>query len=124
MTVCTTGYTINDDYYAVQHFAKGIGTGWTRVAPARRETVITASAFLSPDGTQLTLVLINTDGADHQVTIDPGTFAGRPPTSTGRSGTTERFAARRPARRRGLASTCPRVDRHGDAGTLSGPQPA
>ena len=31
------------------------------------------SAFASPDGTHLTLVLLNIDGPDCQVTIDPGT---------------------------------------------------
>jgi glucuronoarabinoxylan endo-1,4-beta-xylanase len=93
VTVSTTGYTINDDYYAVQHFAKLTGTGWTRVDTSSTENVINASAFLAPDGTQLTLVLINTDGADHQVTIAPGTFAGTTSAVYRSSGTTERYAA-------------------------------
>jgi glucuronoarabinoxylan endo-1,4-beta-xylanase len=93
VTVSSTGYTVNDDYYAVQHFAKLTGTGWTRVDTSSTENVINASAFLSPDGTQLTLVLINTDGADHQVTIAPGTFAGTTSAVYRSSGTTERYAA-------------------------------
>ncbi len=93
VTVSSTGYTINDDYYAVQHFAKGIGTGWTRVDTSSTETVVTASAFLSPDGTKLTLVLLNTDGADHQVTIAPGAFAGATSAVFRSSGTAERYAA-------------------------------
>lgn len=92
-TVSTTGYTINDDYYAVQHFAKNTGTGWTRVDTSSTETVITSSAFLSPDGTRLTLVLINTDGADHQVTIAPRAFTGATSAVYRSSGTTERHAA-------------------------------
>jgi glucuronoarabinoxylan endo-1,4-beta-xylanase len=94
VTVTSTGFTINDDYYAVQHFAKGIATGWTRVGAAATENIITVSAYLSPDGTQLTLVLLNIDGADHQVTIDPGAFAGA--TSSvyrSTSMTSERYAA-------------------------------
>jgi glucuronoarabinoxylan endo-1,4-beta-xylanase len=93
VTVSNTGYTINDDYYAVQHFAKQIGTGWTRVDTSSTETVITASAFLSPDGTKLTVVLLNTDGADHQVTLAPGSFAGATSAIFRSSGTAERYAA-------------------------------
>ncbi len=93
VTVTSTGFTINDDYYAVQHFAKGIGVGWTRVGASASEAPVIVSAFLSPDGTQLTLVAINTDGADHQVAIDPGTFVGATSNVYRTSGTAERFAA-------------------------------
>ncbi|HEY4184459.1 MAG TPA: glycoside hydrolase family 30 beta sandwich domain-containing protein [Polyangia bacterium] len=93
VSVSTTGYTVNDDYYAVQHFAKLTGTGWTRVDSSATESVITSSAFLSPDGTQLTLVLVNTDAADHQITIAPGSFAGTTSAVYRSSGTTERYAA-------------------------------
>jgi O-glycosyl hydrolase len=93
VTVSRTGYTINDDYYAVQHFAKLTGTGWSRVDTSSTESVIASSAFLSPDGTELTLVLLNTDSADHQVTIDPGAFAGTTSAVYRSSGTTERYAA-------------------------------
>jgi glucuronoarabinoxylan endo-1,4-beta-xylanase len=93
VTVSNTSYTINDDYYAVQHFAKLTGTGWTRVDTSATESVISSSAFLSPDGTKLTLVVLNTDSADHQVTIDPGAFAGATSAVYRSSGTDERFAA-------------------------------
>jgi glucuronoarabinoxylan endo-1,4-beta-xylanase len=93
VTVSSTGYTINDDYYAIQHFAKQLGTGWTRVDTSSTETVITASAFLSPDGTKLTVVLLNTDGVDHQVTIAPGSFAGATSAIFRSSGTAERYVA-------------------------------
>jgi glucuronoarabinoxylan endo-1,4-beta-xylanase len=93
VTVSNTSYTINDDYYAVQHFAKLTGTGWTRVDTSATESVITSSAFLSPDGTHLTLILINTDSADHQVTIAPGAFTGTTSAVYRSSGTTERYAA-------------------------------
>lgn len=93
VTVSSTGYTINDDYYAVQHFAKLTGTGWTRVETSATESVIASSAFLSPDGARLTLVLVNTDGADHQVTIAPGSFTAPTSAVYRSSGTTERFAA-------------------------------
>jgi glucuronoarabinoxylan endo-1,4-beta-xylanase len=92
VSVTSTGFTINDSYYAVKHFAKGIATDWTRVSATASENVVTTSAFLSPDGTQLTLVLLNVDGNDHQVAIDPGTFAGATSAVYRTSGATERYA--------------------------------
>jgi glucuronoarabinoxylan endo-1,4-beta-xylanase len=65
-------FFINDSYYAIQHFAKWIDVGWQRVAATTTGVGVTVSGFLSPDGTQLTLVLLNTDGVDHLVTVDPG----------------------------------------------------
>jgi glucuronoarabinoxylan endo-1,4-beta-xylanase len=94
VSTSSTGYTINQDYYAVQHFAKEIAPGWTRVDATSTDTIVSESAFLSPDGTQLTLVLINTDlSSDHQVVIDTGTFAWTTSSVYRSSGTTERFAA-------------------------------
>jgi glucuronoarabinoxylan endo-1,4-beta-xylanase len=92
VSTTSTGYTINDDYYAVQHFAKGIATGWTRVGATPSAPALLVSAFLSPDGTHLTLVLINTSGNDYQVTIDPGTFVGATSSIYRSSGMTERYA--------------------------------
>jgi len=92
VTVSKTDYTINDDYYAVQHFAKGIATGWTRVGAAASDGSLVTSAFLSPDGTKLTLVLINI-GGDDQVTVDPGAFVGATSSVYRSSGMSERFAA-------------------------------
>jgi O-glycosyl hydrolase len=92
VSTTSTGYVINDDYYAVQHFAKGIATGWTRVGATSSDSSIVTSAFLSPDGTKLTLVLINIGGED-QVTIDPGAFTGATSSINRSSGTAERFAA-------------------------------
>jgi glucuronoarabinoxylan endo-1,4-beta-xylanase len=90
------GFFINDVYYAVQHFAKWIDVGWQRIAAASSDGSVLASAFVSPDGTHLTLVLLNIDGPDCLVTIDPGTGGdgGAAPFATTAvyrtSGTTER----------------------------------
>jgi glucuronoarabinoxylan endo-1,4-beta-xylanase len=70
------GFSINDDYYAVQHFAKWTGAGWTRVGASSSAQGVNASAFTSPDGTHLTLIILNTDGVNHSVTVDSGGFAG------------------------------------------------
>jgi glucuronoarabinoxylan endo-1,4-beta-xylanase len=103
----STGYTINDDYYAVQHFAKGIATGWTRVGATPSAGSLLTSAFLSPDGTRLTLVLINTSASDYQVTIAPGTFAGTTSAIYRSSGITERYAALGPLDATGTFSMPP-----------------
>ena len=63
------------------------------MARRRRRARCTVSAFLSPDGTQLTLVVINIDGSDHQVAIVPGTFTGATSNVFRSSGATERYAA-------------------------------
>lgn len=96
VSTTSTGFIINDDYYAIQHFAKGIATGWTRVGAGSSETPLLASAFLSPDGTQLTVVLVNTDGADHQVAIAAAGFTGATSAVYRSSGTSERFASMGP----------------------------
>ncbi|HLK88932.1 MAG TPA: glycoside hydrolase family 30 beta sandwich domain-containing protein, partial [Polyangia bacterium] len=93
VSTTSTGYTINDDYYAVQHFAKGIATGWTRVGATPSAASLLTSAFLSPDGTRLTLVLVNTSANEYQVAVDPGSFAGTTSNVYRSSGMTERFAA-------------------------------
>jgi glucuronoarabinoxylan endo-1,4-beta-xylanase len=93
VSTTSTGYVINDDYYAVQHFAKGIGVGWTRVAATASDPSLLVSAFLSPDATKLTLVLLNIGVRDDQVTVDPGTFVGATSNVYRSSGTSERFAA-------------------------------
>ncbi len=87
------GYRVNDAYYAVRHFAKWIDTGWQRIAATATASVIRASAFMSPDGQSATVVLLNTDDAEHSVTIDPGTFTFGTSAIYRTSGTDERTAA-------------------------------
>jgi O-glycosyl hydrolase len=69
------GYAVNDQYYAVRHFSKWIDVGWQRVGATSPASAIKVSAFVSPDGTQATLVLLNGDGQPHSITVDPGSFA-------------------------------------------------
>ena len=58
-------YTINDIYYALKHFARWTDPGWVRVDTTSTVSAVRASAFASPDGSSLTLVLLNTGGQDH-----------------------------------------------------------
>jgi glucuronoarabinoxylan endo-1,4-beta-xylanase len=69
------GYTINDPYYALKHYARWVDEGWVRVDAASSLPAVKSSAFVSPDGLQLTVVLLNTDAAAHTVAVAPGGFA-------------------------------------------------
>ncbi|HEY4184834.1 MAG TPA: glycoside hydrolase family 30 beta sandwich domain-containing protein [Polyangia bacterium] len=85
-------YTINDTYYALEHFARWTDPGWVRVDATSTGSSLRASAFVSPDGASLTLVLLNTDARDHFVTVSPGAFAFGTLTVHRTSGDSERAA--------------------------------
>ena len=67
-------YTINDLYYALKHFARWTDPGWVRVDATSSVSAVRASAFVSPDGTSLTLVLLNSGSQDHLISVSPGAF--------------------------------------------------
>ena len=73
-SAASSTYTINDIYYALVHFARWTDPGWVRVDTKVDASSVRASAYLSPDGTSLTLVLLNADGRDHFVTVNAGAF--------------------------------------------------
>ena len=68
-------YTINDTYYALKHFARWTDPGWVRVDATSSVSAVRVSAFVSPDGGSLTLVLLNTGGKEHLVAVSLGGFA-------------------------------------------------
>ena len=86
------GYTINDLYYAVKHYSKWVDAGWVRVGAASTFPAVKVTAYESPDGANVTVVLLNTDAMDHVVTVDPGTFSFGTATAYRTSGTAERTA--------------------------------
>jgi glucuronoarabinoxylan endo-1,4-beta-xylanase len=88
-----SGYAINDAYYAVRHFSKWIQPGWQRVGAVTDAGPVRISAYASPDGQSVTMVLMNTDTADHAVTVDPGTFTFASSAVYRTAGTDERTAA-------------------------------
>jgi glucuronoarabinoxylan endo-1,4-beta-xylanase len=85
-------YGVNDGYYALKHFARWTDPGWVRVDATASVAQVKASAFISPDGTQLTVVLLNTDTSDHAATVSPGAFAFATVTAYRTSGASERAA--------------------------------
>jgi glucuronoarabinoxylan endo-1,4-beta-xylanase len=86
-------YTVNDTYYALKHFARWTDPGWVRVDAASSVSAVRTSAFVSPDGGSLTLVLLNTGAKDHMVAVSPGTFPFGSLSVYRSSGTSERTAS-------------------------------
>jgi glucuronoarabinoxylan endo-1,4-beta-xylanase len=68
-------YTINDTYYALKHFARWTDPGWVRVEAKSSVAAVRVSAFVSPDGGRLTLILLNTGAKDHLVDVGVGAFS-------------------------------------------------
>jgi glucuronoarabinoxylan endo-1,4-beta-xylanase len=68
-------YTINDTYYALKHFARWTDPGWVRVDAKSSVSAVRVSAFVSPDGGSLTIILLNTGSKDHLVAVSPGAFS-------------------------------------------------
>jgi glucuronoarabinoxylan endo-1,4-beta-xylanase len=87
------GYTINDLYYAVKHYSKWIDADWIRVDATSSAAAVKVTAFTSPDGNSLTVVLLNTDAAAHGVQVSPGSFSATGIAAYRTSGTDERTAA-------------------------------
>jgi glucuronoarabinoxylan endo-1,4-beta-xylanase len=53
------GYVINGDYYALKHFSSSVSKGYARVGTTSSSSNLRATAFLSPDGTKLAVVILN-----------------------------------------------------------------
>lgn len=68
----STSYTITDKYHAMKHFARYIDPGFTRVDADAASSGLKASAYVSPDGTKLTLVVINPTNTDVFEGLDLG----------------------------------------------------
>jgi glucuronoarabinoxylan endo-1,4-beta-xylanase len=88
--LASSPYAVNDLYYAVKHFAKWTDPGWTRVSATASLGTLRVSAFLSPEGTSLTTIVLNTDTAEHVIELDPGGFAFQTSTAYRSSGSSER----------------------------------
>jgi len=63
-----SSYTINPVYYAFKHYAKFTDPGWQRVAATSDSNDIRMSAFVNPDGNQMSVILINTSAVANVTT--------------------------------------------------------
>lgn len=68
--------TIRDQYYSLKHYARFTDPGYVRVGASSDAPELRASAFLSPDGKQLSLVVLNTDMRTLVANVEAGEFAG------------------------------------------------
>ena len=62
------GYTVEPHFYAFKHFSKFIDAGYERIECNNTNGAIKSSVFLSPDGSEIVMVLLNV--ADHAVTTN------------------------------------------------------
>ncbi len=103
---------VRDQYYAMRHFSRFTDPGWIRVGAWTPDERLRTSAWLAPDASALTVVLLNTANAMLDVSLDPGVF-----TATGvatrrttfRPGKAERWRDLGAAGRHGVLRLPPRA---------------
>src|SRR5690606_38982470 len=86
-----TDFMLQDPYYALKHFAQNIKNGWSRVEAQLDRDSVRVSAWLSPDGEDLVIVLVNTQTVEEVVELDMDELAEMEITRTVFTGV-ERFA--------------------------------
>jgi len=68
-------YFVREHYYAVKHYARFTDPGYVRIGAASDAPSVRASAFVSPAGDQITVVVLNTGKVEATVHLDAGGFA-------------------------------------------------
>ncbi len=63
-------YTLRGQYYAMRHYARYTDPGYVRVDVSSTQSNVRVSAYLAPDNSQLTLVLLNVGTNDAPVKLD------------------------------------------------------
>jgi glucuronoarabinoxylan endo-1,4-beta-xylanase len=66
--------TLRDQYYSVRHYARFTDPGYIRIGARADSPDVRVSAFSSPDGKRMTIVLLNTGVQPADVRVDPGGF--------------------------------------------------
>jgi O-glycosyl hydrolase len=64
-----SGYAVTPFYYLIKHYAKHVDAGYHRVEAASGKASLHTSAFISPDNSKLTLVIINTGTEAEEVEL-------------------------------------------------------
>ncbi len=65
---------VRDQYFSMRHFARYTDPGYVRIHTRSPESELKSSAWLSPDGKKLTVVVLNTSEEMLDVKLDPGDF--------------------------------------------------
>jgi glucuronoarabinoxylan endo-1,4-beta-xylanase len=68
------GYTINHTYYAFKQYSAFTDPGWVRVAAATDSSNLRVSAFVSADGIELSVVIINVSDGDIDLSLSLEAF--------------------------------------------------
>ena len=66
----STQFMLRDQYYSMRHFARFTDPGYVRVDAQSSNSDVRVSAYLAPDNSQLTVVILNTGSSNTQVTLD------------------------------------------------------
>jgi len=69
------GPRLRDQYYSLRHYARYTDPGDVRVGSKSDKPEVRASAFLSPKGDRLTVIVLNTGKLAIEVRVDSGDFA-------------------------------------------------
>jgi glucuronoarabinoxylan endo-1,4-beta-xylanase len=67
--------SVRDQYYSLRHYARFTDPGDVRIGATTDLADVRTSAFASPDGRRIAVVLLNTGAHPVDVRIDPGGFA-------------------------------------------------
>ncbi len=65
-----TDFTIRQTYYAMRHFSLNTDPGWVRVDATSTSSTLLSSAWVSPAGDALTVVLVNDATTDQNIELD------------------------------------------------------
>ncbi len=65
----TAGYKVTPYYYLIKHFSKHIDAGHHRVEATSNNASVFTSAFISPDNSKLTLVIINNNASTKEIKL-------------------------------------------------------
>jgi hypothetical protein len=65
-------FTIQDPYYAMRHYARETDPGWVRVDATSDSANVLATAWLSPEEDELTVVLVNPQSEEAVVELSLG----------------------------------------------------
>ena len=69
------GYSINPSYYGLKHFSAFTNDGWQRVKASTDSAPLKISAYISPDDSQMSVVVINTSDTDIELDLSIDGFS-------------------------------------------------
>jgi hypothetical protein len=67
-------YVVNPTYYAIKHYSKFTGAGWTVLGSTTNSSGLRITSFKNPAGNQLTIVVLNVLSNGIKVAIDINNF--------------------------------------------------